>query len=96
MGYQTQRQKISEFLEKKIIPFIKKRGDIDYYKLIEGMVNDLGVSKSMVEDCIKTYINNNTITEHRVLTISKEEVKHWLEELSKEEKQIKEDLETIK
>lgn len=95
MSYQSQRERIKRYIEDKILPYVKKK-DLSYYKVVNGISGDLGVSISMVEDVLKNFIDTNKIKEIRQLTIQDHEIPHWMEEekeraKSKEEEQGKMD-----
>jgi len=95
MGYQTQREKIKQFMEKKILPVIKKQ-DVDYYKLVSATRKELNTSESMIEDEIKNRIENKEIKEIRVLTINDEEIVPFFKRIVSEEKTAEKTLEELK
>ena len=93
-GYQTIREKIKLFIDKHIIPAVKKK-DLDYYKVVNGVSSELGVTQNMVLDVLKDFTNSRKLAEVRVLTIPSGQVQGFLQELHNEEKQTKKDLEEL-
>jgi len=94
MGYQSQRNRISEIIQKSVIQFLKQK-DLDYYKVLDEVCNEIGCSKSIAEDVLKTFISSGKIKEIRILTIPDEKVQSWFEEMREREKETKEDLNKV-
>jgi len=94
MKYLSKREQLKDIIEKIVIPAIKKK-DVDYYKLLIELIDRIGVSKEIVEDVLKSFIISGKVKEIRVLTIPDEKINNWLDDLIKEEKQTKKDLEVL-
>ena len=85
MAYKTQREKIKQYIKEKIIPAIKKQ-DIDYYKLVDAMKRDLGVSENIIKEEVEMIGRSVGIKEIRIFTISDEKIKPFFESIVSEEK----------
>lgn len=86
--YKSNREKVNEFLEHKILPLIRKK-DLDYYEVINIISVQLGVSKKLVEESIKMLVGNGRIAEIRVLTVTEEQISGILKELRDAEEESK-------
>lgn len=91
MGYQSQRDKIKETIEKYVVPFINEK-DLEYDKVLSNLSEELSCSKGMVEDVLQTFISSGKIKEIRILTIPDQEVTSWLKEQKDKEEKLKKEL----
>jgi len=87
MSYQTNRAKIINFANDKIVPLLKEK-DLEYKEVVQIISENVGCSSEMVIDGLKTLIPNK-IKEIHVLTIPDEEVTNWLRDRINKEKECK-------
>lgn len=90
MVYISEKKKVKDLLDNKVIPMIKKK-DVDYNKLVDAVCKETGSTQRLVKEILQTAINTNQIKEIRVLTIPDEELDDFFQEHYKEEKRIVED-----
>ena len=97
MVYKTNREKVSEYFEKQIIPAINNQDldYLDYYKVLDGVSSDLSVSKNVIKAVLNDLISSGKLGEHRVLTISSKKVDNWLKNLVTREKETDEEVKKI-
>jgi hypothetical protein len=88
-SYQTQRDKINDYLIRIVIPEIKKNKDVDYYKTVKFVAGATGSSETMVENVIQNLSATGQIKEHRVLTIFEEELSDFVKSLKEKEEEVK-------
>lgn len=105
MSYQTQRQKVFEFINRNIIPAVRQH-DVDYNQVVDLISTECYVSRSMAQSCLDSIIsvghikrasffNPNTNKEEltNVLTIPDEEVVNWISDIKEKEEKRKKEIE---
>ena len=60
MGYQSQREKVKEFIENQILKQIDLK-ELDYVKLISTTSSELGVSHNMVKEMYEQFFQNGKL-----------------------------------
>lgn len=85
--YESNAEKVKNFIEIRILPVLKKRNDLDYYETINAIASHLSVSKKVVEKEIDSLIELKKVQEIRQLTILEEEIPEWLKETIEREKE---------
>jgi predicted membrane chloride channel (bestrophin family) len=90
MAYLSKKEliKVTTMIDTVILPMILKR-DLDYDKVVNGMVQRLHIDKENIENVLNSYIQDNKIQEVHTLTIPDEKIKDWLD-LVREEEEDKE------
>jgi len=88
--YQSQDEKINNFLQNAILPALREK-DLDYKKLVKTMCFDLGVKENRVIEALNNLIEMEKIKEIRILTINDDQIDDYVKNLSKKDKEIKED-----
>jgi hypothetical protein len=83
-SYQSQREKIRNYIEEKIVLNLKER-ELDYYKFIGLSAQDLGVSESLVIDVLRSFINSERL--ECVLRLSVDEIIKQNEKYNNETKE---------
>jgi hypothetical protein len=83
--YICRRNKISEIMEKQIIPAIKHK-DLDFHKVKNYLISQTGCAETMAEEVILECCLANKIKEVRVLTLPDEKVDEFIKELQEIEK----------
>jgi len=92
--YLPQRAKVLMFIEQYIIPTIKKR-DLDYYEVVKGLSQELQTSEKIIKECLQQQIESGKIKEHRVLTISDNEISSFLEKLRKDNELVNDEIDEV-
>lgn len=90
MKYESKKEQISKFIEDNVIPAVKRK-DLDYDKVIKGIADQFGTTEDIVNNIIKRFVSLGKLAECHVLTIRDDEIKDWLVELEREQKEKKED-----
>jgi hypothetical protein len=93
--YISNSKKVSDILDQIVIPYIKHKGDVDYYKLISEASRLCSCPFSFVEKEIAQRIATNQIIERRILTIGDSQINSFLNEYIKKEKEIKKEVEGV-
>jgi uncharacterized membrane protein len=97
MNYTSKREKIREFLDKYIANWVKEK-DLDYYKIVDLIKNEIRCDEKSVIEVLDNYVSSNLLKEIRLLTIPDEKINEYLDLLKKQEekdKQTKQDLEDL-
>lgn len=102
MAYISEKRKISDFIEKHILPLII-RNDYSYYDVLELIVKQTKASKRSAKEVLDGFIETKEIKEMRILTVPDEKLDTALSLKFEEEKEkiekdneIKKDLELLK
>lgn len=74
MVYISNREKIKNYIDSAIDKIIIKNPDliINYNSFINCIMSDLGVSKGMVEEILKSYLDQNKLIKKEELIINKD------------------------
>lgn len=95
MGYQTQKDKIIDWIEKGLIPKLPER-NYPYDDIISAIALEIGTTEKMVEDVIKSYIKLGKIKHENWLVATDEQAKAHLEKQKEINKEMKEIIDEIK
>lgn len=88
-SYVTQREKVSEYITKYIIPALKLK-DLDYYETVKYIAGIIGASESLVENVLSGFAASGKLREVRLLTILENELNDFIKDMKQREKDIKE------
>lgn len=92
--YESQEEKINNFLDNKIIPILKKK-DLDHDKVIKAICLELGIKKEKVEQSISNLIELGKIKEIHILTIPNDQLDNWLKDFFEKEKEEKKEVKKV-
>lgn len=76
MSYQTQREKVIEWIERGLIPKLPER-DYYYTDIISGIAMDVGVTEKLVEEIIQSYIKLGKIKHENLLVATDDALKEY-------------------
>ena len=93
MVYISNKQKIEDILIRVIIPALKNK-DLDYEKTIQAIMTETLSSRGIVEEALRKHIPNE-IQESHTLHFPNEKVASLLDELRKQETELKKELEVL-
>lgn len=89
MAYETQKEKVKNFIIEKIMPVLQNK-DLDYYELINYIQEKTGQRQKLVEEVLLELKTSKVIKEHRILTIPDEKIQDWLDKVVSEDKKAQE------
>lgn len=75
------KAKVSNFIEKYVLPAVTFQKDLDYDKVVDGIVESLKVNRNIVESVLNDFIVMNKLKKFSVLTIPDTKVNEFLEYL---------------
>lgn len=78
MTYQTNREKIINWIEKGLIPKLVER-DYDYNSIIAGICAETGSGKNIVEDVINSYVVMGKIARSNLIIATDKQLKEYNE-----------------
>ena len=94
--YITQREKITNFIEKQVIPAIKKsQKDPDYNLLLSSISENCMCSGQLAEEVLREFFARKKLKEVRYVTLADEELTGWLKELQEEKKRIEQEADKL-
>lgn len=92
--YKPNNDRLKDYFDKTVIPSLKEV-DIDYYKLIDVISLDLGISETKVNDMLERYKKAKKIKEIRILTIPDELLNDSLDFIARKKQVKKEAIEEL-
>lgn len=76
MAYESKKEKISDWIEKGLIPKLPEK-DFEYAEIVSGIAFELGVNEKSVEDVLQTFIRVGKIKHLNLLVATDEQQKAW-------------------
>lgn len=87
MKYQTQREKIVEWIEKGLIPKLPER-DYPYQEIVSAIAMELGTNEKTVEDVLNSYIKSNKIKHLNLLVATDEQLRDYMKKQQEHKQEV--------
>ena len=89
MAYESEKKKVTKFIETYVIDLINK-DDYDYYAILDLIVKQTRCTRRSSKDVLDNFISMELIQENRILTIPDKKLDDNLTQKFEQEKEAKE------